>query len=141
MGMKNWTAEELREMAEILAAASKTIKQTADLMENVRLSHIVVQANTAASIYAPALLNLSNMMNTECMDQFNSIKYNRPARWEMNQRKIESRYTKNKKQLPEQHATRPTILPDPAEKSAESASLPKKKSSPVGGRKAAQPRR
>lgn len=112
MALKNWTAAELRGLAESLQEASVRIFEVIEKMELTSFPHLVLQADTAVSIHAPVLINLANTMNSEFSDQYNAAKFGRKARWEMNQRKVKVKYEKLGK-TPRGHNASPPKVSNP----------------------------
>jgi hypothetical protein len=121
MALKNWTAEELRQFANLLQESADRVYGVVEKMELTSLPHIVLQADTAISIHAPSIANLTNLMDTEFTDQYNAAKYNRASRWEMNQKKVEKKY-KKKGVKPIGHDAVPPRLSLPAKTPAKKAS-------------------
>ena len=91
MSMARWSAAELRALGEGLMTAGLKIVTVSDRMTEESFPELVLQAQTAITIYAPSIFNLASLIETEYKDQHEAVKFNRPARWENNQKKVEAR--------------------------------------------------
>ena len=91
MALANFATAELDAFADSLIDAGQKIKQTIEKMKLAHVDSLVLQAAVHLSIYGPAIFLLAGNIDSEFRDQYNAAQAGRPARWQMNQKKVEAR--------------------------------------------------
>lgn len=99
MAMEKWQAKELRVFGESLMSAGRKIMNTADMMSEEKFTDLVLQARTAIVTYAPAIVALASLVESEFIDQRDALRFGRPPRWLVNQKKIEAKKEKKDKMI------------------------------------------
>lgn len=91
MALANFGIGELDAFADSLIDAGQKIKSTIEKMKLAHVDSLVLQAAVHLSIYGPAIFLLAGNIDSEFRDQYNAAQAGRPARWQMNQKKVEAR--------------------------------------------------
>lgn len=89
--LASFKSVELKMLGESLRDAAEKILRTVDKMEMSKTDSMVLQASVALNVYGPSIFNLAGTIESEFQDQYSAAKTGRPARWQVNQKKVEAR--------------------------------------------------